>query len=216
MFASFWYSELFLILFYCYTLFSLIICFYVICSASAAHAVLFLVLLFILSSFLFIFLGAEYVGLIFIIVYVGAIAILFLFIIMLLDLRNLIFQRFTFLQSIIFSWSVMLTSDFLLYILNLTQLPFFSLPLVPVSGLIDINGDTKSLADNLLYLSPEFFNIYGLYVLGCGFILAFVMVGVVLMLGKSNSFITERRHFRNKVNVSAMAVIKEKVSRYGL
>ena len=153
--SSFWYSELFFSIFYFYILASLIVCFNVICSASAAHAVLFLVALFILVSFIFILIGTEYLGLVFIIVYVGAIAVLFLFIIMLLDLRNLVYQRFSVFQVLLFSWSVMLTSDLVIYLLDYSQLPFFSLPLVPVSSLIDLNGDTVALNDNLQYLSPS-------------------------------------------------------------
>lgn len=214
--SSFWYSELFFSIFYFYTLTSLIICFNVICSASAAHAVLFLVVLFILVSFIFILLGAEYLGLVYIIVYVGAIAVLFLFIIMLLDLRNLVYQRFTMIQALSFSWTIMLVSDLVIYLLDYSQLPFFSLPLVPVSSLIDLNGDTVALSDNLQYLSPELFNIYNLYVVGAGFLLAFVMVGVVLMLGQTITVSGTRYRLRNKLTVRSGQTVLVGRARNGL
>lgn len=50
-------------------------------------SVLFLILLFILMTLLYIYLGAEFLGFLLLIVYVGAISILFLFVIMLLDIR---------------------------------------------------------------------------------------------------------------------------------
>jgi NADH-quinone oxidoreductase subunit J len=52
----------------------------VILSKNPVHSVLFLVLVFINSAFLLIFLEADFMALILVVVYVGAIAILFLFI----------------------------------------------------------------------------------------------------------------------------------------
>ena len=49
--------------------------------------VLFLVLAFLNSTFLFILIGAEFVGIILAIVYIGAVAILFLFVVMMLDIQ---------------------------------------------------------------------------------------------------------------------------------
>ena len=50
--------------------------------------VLFLVLAFLNSTFLFILIGAEFVGIILAIVYIGAVAILFLFVVMMLDIQK--------------------------------------------------------------------------------------------------------------------------------
>ena len=51
------------------------------------NSVLFLVLAFLNSTFLFILIGAEFVGIILAIVYIGAVAILFLFVVMMLDIQ---------------------------------------------------------------------------------------------------------------------------------
>ena len=48
---------------------------------------LYLVVVFLQASLLFLLLGAEFLFVLFLIVYVGAVAILFLFVIMLLNLR---------------------------------------------------------------------------------------------------------------------------------
>lgn len=51
------------------------------------ESVLFLMLVFIFTAFLFVLLGAEFLAILIIIIYVGAISILFLFIVMMLNLR---------------------------------------------------------------------------------------------------------------------------------
>jgi NADH-quinone oxidoreductase subunit J len=51
--------------------------------------VLYLILVFLLCSLLFIYLGADFIGLIILIVYIGAIAVLFLFVVMMLNIRLL-------------------------------------------------------------------------------------------------------------------------------
>lgn len=59
----------------------------VVMSRNTVHSVLYLVLVFLLSSLVFLFLGAEFLSILILIVYVGAICILFLFVVMLLNLR---------------------------------------------------------------------------------------------------------------------------------
>src|SRR6185369_3697547 len=61
----------------------------VILSKNIIQSVLYLILVFLLSSILFIYLGADFIGLIILIVYIGAIAVLFLFVVMMLNIRLL-------------------------------------------------------------------------------------------------------------------------------
>jgi NADH-quinone oxidoreductase subunit J len=61
----------------------------VITSKNTVQSVLYLILVFLLCSLLFIYLGADFIGLIILIVYIGAIAVLFLFVIMMLNIRLL-------------------------------------------------------------------------------------------------------------------------------
>lgn len=61
----------------------------VILSKNMIQSVLYLILVFLLSSLLIIYLGAEFIGLIILVVYIGAIAVLFLFVVMLLNVRIL-------------------------------------------------------------------------------------------------------------------------------
>jgi len=59
----------------------------VIVARNPVISMLYLVVVFLQSSLLFLLLGAEFLFVLFLIVYVGAVAILFLFVIMLLNLR---------------------------------------------------------------------------------------------------------------------------------
>lgn len=61
----------------------------VILSKNIIQSVLHLILVFLLCSILFVYLGADFIGLIILIVYIGAIAVLFLFVIMMLNIRIL-------------------------------------------------------------------------------------------------------------------------------
>ena len=59
----------------------------VIAARNPVLSMLYLVVVFLQASLLFLLLGAEFLFVLFLIVYVGAVAILFLFVIMLLNLR---------------------------------------------------------------------------------------------------------------------------------
>jgi NADH-quinone oxidoreductase subunit J len=61
----------------------------IITSKNTVSSVLYLILVFLLCSLLFIYLGADFIGLIILIVYIGAIAVLFLFVVMMLNIRLL-------------------------------------------------------------------------------------------------------------------------------
>src|ERR1044071_1799248 len=58
-------------------------------SKNIIQSILFLIFIFVQSSIIFIYLGADFIGLIILIVYIGAIAVLFLFVIMMLNVRLL-------------------------------------------------------------------------------------------------------------------------------
>jgi NADH-quinone oxidoreductase subunit J len=73
--------------FYIFAAFLVMTCLSVLFSKNTVNSVLFLVLAFLNSTFLFILIGAEFVGIILAIVYIGAVAILFLFVVMMLDIQ---------------------------------------------------------------------------------------------------------------------------------
>lgn len=73
--------------FYVFLIVFVLAAFGVILSKNTMHSVLYLILVFFLSSLLLFVVGAEFLAIILLIVYVGAISILFVFVVMLLNLR---------------------------------------------------------------------------------------------------------------------------------
>ncbi len=61
----------------------------VIISKNPVHSVLFLVLVFVLTTILFLTIGIDFIAMLFLVLYVGAIVVLFLFVVMMLNIRIL-------------------------------------------------------------------------------------------------------------------------------
>ena len=76
------------IFFYIFSIIAIISAIMVVVSKNTVHSVFFLILDFISISFLFIMIGAEFLGMIMLIVYVGAVAVLFLFVVMMLNVAQ--------------------------------------------------------------------------------------------------------------------------------
>ena len=84
------------IFFYTFSLIAILSSVMVTMSKNTVHSVFFLILDFISISFLFIMIGAEFLGMIMLIVYVGAVAVLFLFVVMMLNVAK---QKNTWFQT---------------------------------------------------------------------------------------------------------------------
>ena len=76
------------IVFYIFSLIAIVSAIMVTVSKNTVNSVFFLILDFVSISFLFIMIGAEFLGMIMLIVYVGAVAVLFLFVVMLLNVSR--------------------------------------------------------------------------------------------------------------------------------
>jgi NADH-quinone oxidoreductase subunit J len=89
----------------------------VILSKNIIQSILYLILVFLLCSVLFIYIGADFIGLIILIVYIGAISVLFLFIVMMLNIRILeIYSTFSvYLPLAFFLGLIALIQIFLVY-----------------------------------------------------------------------------------------------------
>ena len=74
------------ILFYIFSFFVIVSSIGVITSKNPVYCVLYLILAFINSAILFLFLNAEFLAMLLIVVYVGAVAVLFLFVVMMLNI----------------------------------------------------------------------------------------------------------------------------------
>ena len=86
-------------LFYIFSTIIVLSCLGVVSSKNPVYSVLFLILAFINSAILFLFLNAEFLAMLLIVVYVGAVAVLFLFVVMMLNVKNeeknIKFQKYT-------------------------------------------------------------------------------------------------------------------------
>lgn len=80
-------------LYYCFYLLLLLSCLQVIVLNNPVYSVLYLIIVFILSSILFIISGIHFLGLVLMIVYLGAVVVLFLFVVMLLNIKILELRR---------------------------------------------------------------------------------------------------------------------------
>tara|TARA_Y100000590_G_scaffold412397_1_gene507336 strand:+ start:63 stop:695 length:633 start_codon:yes stop_codon:yes gene_type:complete len=76
------------VFFYLFSFIAIVSAIMVTVARNTVHSVFFLILDFISISFLFIMIGAEFLGMIMLIVYVGAVAILFLFVVMMLNVAQ--------------------------------------------------------------------------------------------------------------------------------
>ena len=73
------------IFFYFFSVIAIFAAIMVTLSRNTVHSVFYLILDFVTVAFLFILIGAEFIGMIMLIVYVGAVAVLFLFVVMMLN-----------------------------------------------------------------------------------------------------------------------------------
>lgn len=157
--------------------------FFVLSSKNPVHSVLFLILVFLSSSGILIYIGAEFIALIFIIVYVGAIAVLFLFIVMMLDIKinktNFLTQYIPFglLVGFLFFMEIFIAvenifSDQSLNIFNKQWLFLYD------------NITNIELLGQVLY--QEFFISFLL----CGILLLIAMLGAIVLTQKFSSLRT--------------------------
>ena len=159
------------ILFYIFSSIIILSSIGVISSKNPVYAVLYLILAFLNSAILFLFLNAEFLAMLLIVVYVGAVAVLFLFVVMMLNIRQeektIKFQKYTpftlFIFSIVF---IELSYVFLIddkYLINLSNKENLSL-----------NNNTVSLG-NILYTE------YALLFQMSGIILFVAMIGAIIL-----------------------------------
>lgn len=77
------------IMFIIITLLTLVCALLVIMSKNPIHSILFLVLIFVITTILFLTLNVDFIAMLFLVLYVGAIVVLFLFVVMMLNVRIL-------------------------------------------------------------------------------------------------------------------------------
>jgi NADH-quinone oxidoreductase subunit J len=192
--------------FYFISISILISAYMVIKVSNPVHSVLFLIVVFIQSAILLIFLETEFLPLMFIIIYVGAIAVLFLFVVMMLDLKIKI-EKFKNNSEIFFSGIIEEFLVFLFFkeIYILTSLNFPSLKTLLFCNYYDwfIQFDNKT---NIECLGQFLYTYYFFYFLIAGILLLVGMIGaIVLTLNVKN--ISKNQSISKQVGRSANSAI---------
>lgn len=154
--------------FYFFAIFLIFSSLSVIFSKNPVNSVLFLILAFLNSTFLFILIGAEFVGIILAIVYIGAVAILFLFVVMMLDIE---------LIDIVFSVKRYIPLAVLFSIVIISEIIYLTVVKTVKGNLIlepsSVNN-TESIGD-VLY--TKFFIDFQL----SGIVLLLAMIGAIVL-----------------------------------
>ncbi len=185
------------ILFYIFSSIIILSSLGVISSKNPVYAVLYLILAFLNSAILFLFLNAEFLAMLLIVVYVGAVAVLFLFVVMMLNIKQeektIKFQKYTpfslFIFSIVF---IELAYVFLIddkYLINLSNKENLSL-----------NNNTVSLG-NILYTE------YALLFQMSGVILFVAMIGAIVLTMRSRPGV-KKQIIKDQVNTKKSDVIE--------
>ncbi len=154
--------------FYFFAIFLIFSCLAVIFSKNPVNSVLFLVLAFLNSTFLFILIGAEFVGIILAIVYIGAVAILFLFVVMMLDIQ---------LIDIVYSVKRYIPLAILFSLVIISEIIYLTLVKTTKGNLLfEVSSvNNTELIGNVLY--TEFFIDFQL----SGIVLLLAMIGAIVL-----------------------------------
>ena len=184
-------------LFYLFSFIIILCSIGVISTKNPVYAVLFLILAFINSSILFLFLNAEFLAMLLIVVYVGAVAVLFLFVVMMLNINNeekkSKIQKFTpftlVLVSIVF---IELSFVFLSDNKHLTMLA---------------ETENLSLTNNTVFLGNILYTDYALLFQLSGIILLVAMIGAIVLTLRSRDGV-KKQIIRNQIDVKKSDVIQ--------
>lgn len=162
-------------MFYLFLILVLIAALGVILSRNIVQSVLYLILVFFLCSLLFIYLGADFIGLIILIVYIGAIAVLFLFVIMMLNIRILeISSTFSIYLPLALFLSFIFISQFILVYFN--SLNFFEFDNSLIYTKWPSYNNIKIIA-----IGQLLFNECYIFFIGATLLLFIAMIGVIIL-----------------------------------
>lgn len=180
---------------YLYLILILIAALGVILSRNIVQSVLYLILVFFLCSILFIYLGADFIGLILLIVYIGAIAVLFLFVVMMLNIRILEVSS-TF--SIYLPLAIILSFIFFCLIFVLY---FNSLNIIEFNSILTYTNWPIFNNIKIVAIGQLLFNESYILFIGATLLLLVAMIGVIILtLNKNNKINYQYRISAKNIN----------------
>ena len=171
----------------------------VITSKNTVQSVLYLVLVFLLRSLLFIYLGADFIGLIILIVYIGAISVLFLFVVMMLNIRlleNTI--NFTVYIPIIIFLSIIFIFQIIYFFFN-----FFNI--VEPDNLVYYSNWNFSNNIQMSSIGELLFNKLYILFIGAAILLFIAMIGAIVLTMDENVENIEKKRIKyrfSSVNIN--------------
>ena len=180
------------IIFYIFSFVAILSAIMVVVSKNTVHSVFFLILDFISISFLFIMIGAEFLGMIMLIVYVGAVAILFLFVVMMLNVAEQKNEWFTSQKS----------STHIPIGLLISLIIFFELIIViggwkyksdlvdSISIKINSSMTNTQLIGNVIY--TDYIHLFQL----SGMILLVAMIGAIVLTFRQRTGVRRQSYFK--------------------
>lgn len=159
----------------------IITAFLVISTRNPVISMLYLILVFLQASLIFLCLGAEFLFILFLVVYVGAIAILFLFVIMLLNLRVVenynMFYNYMPIGLFIGIFFAFFLVRFIIIDFSWSFFDSFTL----VDNYVDTWVSLLFFKSNLNSIGEIFYNYYHSYFILSGVILLVALLGVVYL-----------------------------------
>nr|AML60619.1 NADH dehydrogenase subunit 6 [Moramonas marocensis] len=196
------------ILFYFFSILTLVSATFVIASTNPIHSVLYLILVFCSTSGLFILIGVEFLSMVFLMVYVGAIAVLFLFVVMMLNVKvvefNLTMLRYLPLGGII---GFIFLIEILL-VLDSQLIPLFGLSVDQRSSNFSIWSEEINYITNIESIGNYIYTDYFLLFLLAGMILLVAMVGAIVLtmykrglVRKQDIYTQVSRNFRDAIQL---------------
>ncbi len=160
------------VIFYLFSLITVVSAVKVISSKNPVHSVLFLILAFFSTAGLFILIGAEYLAMTLVIVYVGAVAVLFLFVVMMLDI-DVVEMRSSFKKHLPMGIAVALIVFFELFVVLYASVRTTH-ALAPLAQPVPDTTNTQAIG-NMLY------TYYLLPFQMSGIILLIAMIGAIVL-----------------------------------
>ena len=167
----------------------------VITSKNTVQSVLYLILVFLLCSLLFIYLGADFIGLIILIVYIGAIAVLFLFVVMMLNIRLLVNSfNFSIYVPIIIFLSLIFIFQILYFFLNMFNI-------IEVENLIYYLSWNFSTNIQISSIGVLIFNKLYILFISAAILLFIAMVGAIVLTLDDDYKLLDKKREKNKNDI---------------
>jgi NADH-quinone oxidoreductase subunit J len=155
----------------------------VVLSKNIIQSVLYLISIFLYSSILFIYLGADFIGLIILIVYIGAIAVLFLFVVMMLNVRLLeIYSTFLIYLPIAIILCISMALQFIY--LFIKSFNFFYINNIIIYYDWTIYNNIRIIA-----IGELLFNHFFIFFIGATLLLFVAMIGAIILTLKDKDII---------------------------